>query len=74
MSPRAKSEEPPAEETTVDRLTMISTAGWMSFEPAVFVHRGEAWWVSARSLCFRKIDGEVREYEARPRRPETDPR
>lgn len=59
---------------TADRLTMISTVARLTFEPAVFVRPGESWWVSERSLCVRRVDGEVRQYEARPPRPETDPR
>lgn len=61
------------EETSVERLTLISRIEWLNFEPPLFLRPGEGFWVEDRILHIRTLDGSVRRVEARPSRPE-DPR
>lgn len=55
--------------TRADRLTLVSEVGWLYFDPPMFVHAGECFWVEDRTLYVRSTDGEVRSVEARAPRP-----
>lgn len=56
-------------ETHVEKLTLISEIEWLHFEPPMFVHPGETFWVEDRTLHVRSADGEVRTVAARPSHP-----
>ncbi len=58
------------EETTADRLTLISQIDWLYFEPAVFVQPGETFWIEDRILHIRTDAGVVRRVTARESRPD----
>jgi hypothetical protein len=53
------------EETTAEKLTLISEIDWLHFEPPVFVQPGEKFWVEGRTLHVRSLDGDVRTVVAR---------
>ena len=58
------------DETTAERLTLISEIDWLYFEPPIFVKTGETFWVEGRSLHVRALDGSVRKIDARASRPD----
>jgi hypothetical protein len=58
------------EETTADRLTLVSNVHELYFEPPVFVKQGETFWVEGRALHVRNQDGAVYVYPARKSRPD----
>jgi len=62
------------EETTVERLTLVSEVKWLHFEPAVLLHAEETFWVDDRTLHVRRVDNTQYQVQARPRRPATDRR
>lgn len=57
------------EETTVERLTLVSELGWLHFHPPVTLQPGEVFWKWGRTLRIRSLDGAVRQVQARPRSP-----
>jgi hypothetical protein len=59
-----------SEETTVEKLTLISEIDWLYFEPAIFIQPGETFWVEGRTLHVRALDGSVRRIAARAPRPD----
>ncbi|HUR03017.1 MAG TPA: hypothetical protein VM347_10795 [Nonomuraea sp.] len=58
------------EETTAERLTLISEIDWLYFEPPIFVQPGETFWVEDRTLKIRTLDGAVRTITPRAPRPD----
>jgi len=60
----------PPEETPVERLTLVENVHSLYFEPPLFPQPGEAFWLEARTLYVRGVDGSVRSQPARPSRPD----
>lgn len=56
--------------TTAERMTLISQARWLYFEPPVWVQAGETFWVEDRTLHVEAKDGAVRQFHARASRPD----
>lgn len=49
------------EETTVERLTLVSHLGRLHLDPPVYLQAGETFWVEDGSLHVRGVDGAVRQ-------------
>ena len=58
------------DETVAGRLTVVSHLQWLNFDPPVFLQAGETYWIEGRTLHVRATDGDLREYPARPPRPD----
>ena len=62
--------DPMWDETTVEKLTLVSEIDWLSVEAAAFIQPGETSWIDRRSLNIRAYDGSVQMVLRSPPRPD----